>query len=61
MRYEADGSEDFVGVVLGNVLGQRPVDFLDFGRVPVCEEGRGRLRRREDRRPGDGRWMPDGF
>ena len=30
--------------MLCNVLSQRPVDFLDFGRVPVCEEGRGRLR-----------------
>ena len=37
VRHEADGREDFVGVVLGNVLSQRAVDFLDFGCVPVCE------------------------
>ena len=44
MRYEADGCEDFVGVVLCNVLSQRPVDFLNFRCVPVCEEIRGGLR-----------------
>ncbi len=44
MRYEADGGEDFVGVVRCYVLSQRPVDLLNFGCVPVCEEVRGRLR-----------------
>ena len=44
MRDEADGHEDFVGVVLGNVLSQRPVDFLNSGCVPVCEQIRCRLR-----------------
>jgi len=37
VRYEADGCEDFVEVVLCNVLSQRPVDFLNSGCVPVCE------------------------
>ena len=34
MRNEADGCEDFVGVVLCEVLGQRPVDlFFELGRI----------------------------
>ena len=30
VRYEADGCEDFVSVVLSNVLSQCPIDFLNF-------------------------------
>jgi hypothetical protein len=33
-RYQADGRENFVGVVLGNVLSQRPVGLLNVGRRP---------------------------
>ena len=45
MGYEADGCEDFVGVVLRDVLSEGPVDFLDFGRIPTGEEMGGRLGR----------------
>jgi hypothetical protein len=31
VRYQADRCKDFVHVLRGNVLGQRPVDFLNFG------------------------------
>jgi len=41
---EADGGEDFVGVLLGDVLRQGAVDFLDCGRVPVGGEFGGGLR-----------------
>ena len=44
MRYKADGCENFVGVVLCNVLSQRPVDFLNSGCVPVCGSFSSRLR-----------------
>ena len=44
MRYKADGGENFVGVVLCNILSQRSVDLLNFGGVPVCGELRGCLR-----------------
>jgi len=38
---EADGGEDFVGVVLGGVLGEGAIDLLNLGSVPVCGELRG--------------------
>ena len=42
--HEADGGEDFVGVLGGDVLGESAVDFLDFRGVPVGEERGGGLR-----------------
>lgn len=44
MGDEADGGEDFVGIPLGSVLSEGAVNLLDFGCVPVCEEGGGGLR-----------------
>ena len=43
--YKADGCEDFVGVVLGNALSQRPIEFLNSGCVPVRAQLSGGLRR----------------
>jgi len=44
VRYEADGCEDFVRVVLRDILSQGSVEFLNVGRVPVCLELGGCLR-----------------
>ena len=48
MRYEADGCEDFVGVVLGvvldGVLSQGPIDFFNSGCVPLRAQFRRGLR-----------------
>jgi hypothetical protein len=40
VRYEADGGENFVDVLLCNILSQRPVDLLDFARVPASAQPR---------------------
>ncbi len=45
MRDEADGGEDFVGVLLGEALGEGAVDLLDGGGVPAGGEVGGGLRR----------------
>ena len=39
MRHEADGVEDFVVVLGGDVLREGVVDLLNLGRVPVRAEG----------------------
>ena len=44
VRYEADGREEFVGVVLCNVLSQRQVGLLNFWCVLICGQTRGRSR-----------------